>query len=300
MRLHLTHLERLESESIAIIREAVQDFKKLGILFSGGKDSIVVTELAIRAFAHAPCPFELLHVDTGHNFPETIEFRDQYTKERNLKLHIERVEDSIRRGTAQDEKGFHPTRNRIQSVTLTEAIEKHQFDLLLGGARRDEDKARAKERIFSFRDEFGSWEPKNQRIEFFQHFDLLKTPGQHFRVFPISNWTEMDVWNYIRWRNIPLPPLYFSHEREVFERKGVIYAKNPFLELKPEEKYFTQTVRFRTIGDMTCTGALVSSAKSMDEVIQEISGLKWTERSTRADDQFSETAMEDRKSQGYF
>lgn len=296
----LNHLEILEAESIAIIREVGEEFQRSGILFSSGKDSIVLTELAIRAYWPSPIPFKILHVDTGHNFPETIQFRDQFISKNSLQLIVASVEDSIKQGTARDETGPHPTRNRIQSVTLMEAIEREGFDVLMGGARRDEDKARAKERFFSFRNEFGVWDPKNQRPEFMSHFNCKKASHEHFRVFPLNNWTEADIWNYIRFRNISVPSLYFAHQRKVFERGGVIYAENEFIKRTPSEQVYEASVRFRTIGDMTCTGALLSSASTVAQVIEEVSTLKVTERSTRADDQFSESAMEDRKSQGYF
>lgn len=294
------YLEYLESESVALIREVAEEFENPAILFSGGKDSLLLIHLAVRAFWPAKVPFKIVHVDTGHNFPETIAFRDALVKRFGLELIVGSVEDSIRRGTAVDEKGPDATRNRIQSVTLLETIEKYRFDALIGGARRDEEKARAKERFFSHRNEFGEWDPKNQRPELWSLFNCKKAVGESFRVFPLNNWTEMDVWNYIHYRGIEVPSLYFAHKRDVFVRHGILYAVTPFKPPLPEEKAYEAEVRFRTIGDATCTGALVSSAKSVPEVIAEVAGLKTTERGTRADDKVSETAMEDRKKQGYF
>lgn len=294
------YLEYLESESVSLIREVAEEFENPAILFSGGKDSLLLIHLAVRAFWPAKVPFKIVHVDTGHNFPETIAFRDELVKRFGLDLVVGSVEDSIRRGTAADEKGPDATRNRIQSVTLLETIEKHRFDALIGGARRDEEKARAKERFFSHRNEFGEWDPKNQRPELWSLFNCKKAVGESFRVFPLNNWTEMDVWNYIHYRGIEVPSLYFAHKREVFVRHGILYAVTPFKPPLPNEKPYEAEVRFRTIGDATCTGALVSSAKTVPEVIAEVAELKTTERGTRADDKVSETAMEDRKKQGYF
>lgn len=300
MDYRLNHLAQLESESIYLFREVAEQFEKPVILFSGGKDSILMVHLAMRAFYPAKIPFSILHIDTGHNFPETIEFRDRLVKKFNLDLIVGSVEDSIKKGAAQDERGPYKSRNAIQSITLLEAIDKYQFDALFGGARRDEEKARAKERFFSHRNDFGEWDPKNQRPELWSLYNGKKSHGEHFRIFPLSNWTELDVWEYIRLKNIELPSLYFSHEREVFERKGVLYANESVMELLPEEKVFKASVRFRTMGDITCTGAVLSSAKNLDEVITEIAASRTTERGTRADDKRSETAMEDRKKQGYF
>lgn len=300
MDYRLNHLEQLESESIFIFREVAEQFEKPAILFSGGKDSIVLVHLAIRAFWPGKVPFPIVHVDTGHNFPETIKFRDEMAKKYNLDLIVGSVEESIKKGTAKDETGPYKSRNSIQSVTLLETIEDHQFDALFGGARRDEEKARAKERFFSHRNEFGEWDPKNQRPEIGTLFNGKKHQGEHFRVFPLSNWTELDVWEYIRMREIDLPSLYFAHEREIFERNNVLYAVEDFVELLPEEKPYKASVRFRTMGDVTCTGAVLSEAKTLDHVIDEIAASRTTERGTRADDKRSETAMEDRKKQGYF
>lgn len=300
MDYRLNHLEQLESEAIYVFREVAEQFEKPAILFSGGKDSIVLVHLALRAFHPAKIPFPIVHVDTGHNFPETIKFRDELAKKYDLNLVVGSVEDSIKRGTAKDETGPFKSRNALQSVTLLETIEQGQYDALFGGARRDEEKARAKERFFSHRNEFGEWDPKNQRPEIWTLFNGKKHEGEHFRVFPLSNWTELDVWEYIRMREIELPSLYFAHEREVFERNGALYSTMDFMELLPEEKPFTTMVRFRTMGDVTCTGAVKSEAKTLDNVIDEIAASRTTERGTRMDDKRSETAMEDRKKQGYF
>lgn len=300
MDYRLNHLDQLESESIFLFREVIEQFEKPALLFSGGKDSIVMVHLAIRAFWPAKVPFPIVHIDTGHNFEEAIKFRDELAKKYNLNLIIGSVEDSIKRGTAKDETGPYKSRNVIQSVTLLETIEEHQFDALFGGARRDEEKARAKERFFSHRNEFGEWDPKNQRPELWSIYNGKKAPGEHFRVFPLSNWTELDVWEYIRAKEIDLPSLYFAHEREVFERNGVLYANEDIMELLPNENPRQESVRFRTMGDITCTGAVISKADSLDKVIDEIAASRTTERGTRADDKRSETAMEDRKKQGYF
>ena len=300
MDYRLNHLEQLESEAIYVFREVAEQFEKPAILFSGGKDSIVLVHLALRAFHPAKIPFPIVHVDTGHNFPETIKFRDELAKKYNLNLVVGSVEDSIKKGTAKDETGPFKSRNSLQSVTLLETIEEGQYDALFGGARRDEEKARAKERFFSHRNEFGEWDPKNQRPEIWTLFNGKKHEGEHFRVFPLSNWTELDVWEYIRMREIELPSLYFAHEREVFERNGALYSTMDFMELLPEEKPFTTMVRFRTMGDVTCTGAVKSEAVDLDAVIDEIAASRTTERGTRMDDKRSETAMEDRKKQGYF
>jgi sulfate adenylyltransferase subunit 2 len=294
------YLEYLESESISIIREVAEEFENPAILFSGGKDSLLLIHLALRAFWPAKIPFKIVHVDTGHNFPETLAFRDSLVKKFSLEMIVGSVEDSISRGTAVDETGPDATRNRLQSVTLLETVEANRFDALIGGARRDEEKARAKERFFSHRNSFGEWDPKNQRPELWSIFNCKKAVGESFRVFPLNNWTEMDVWNYVEYRAIEVPSLYFAHRREVFTRHGILYAVTPFKGPRGEEKSYEAEVRFRTIGDATCTGALVSSAKTVSEVVDEVAGLKTTERGTRADDKVSETAMEDRKKQGYF
>jgi sulfate adenylyltransferase subunit 2 len=293
-------LEYLESESVFLIREVAEELERPAILFSGGKDSLLLIHLAVRAFWPAKVPFKIVHIDTGHNFPETLEFRDWLVKKFDLDLIVGSVEDSIRRGTAVDEKGPDATRNRIQSVTLLETVEAHKFDALIGGARRDEEKARAKERFFSHRNEFGEWDPKNQRPELWSIFNCKKSLGESFRVFPLNNWTEIDVWNYVEYRGIEVPSLYFAHRRAVFKRHGILYAVTPFKGPGPGETAFEADVRFRTIGDATCTGALLSKAGTVAEVIAEVADLKTTERGTRADDKVSETAMEDRKKQGYF
>lgn len=300
MNYSLSHLKELESESIYILREVAAQFEKPVLLFSGGKDSIVVTHLAQKAFFPGKIPFPLLHIDTGHNFQETIEYRDDLVNRLGVKLLVGSVQSSIDRGLVREEKGINASRNYLQTTTLLEEIENGKFDAAIGGARRDEEKARAKERFFSHRDEFGQWDPKNQRPELWYLFNGKKQYGEHFRVFPISNWTELDVWQYILNENIPLPSLYFSHQRDCFVRDHVIYAASPFLTMKPDEKVEKMKVRFRTIGDITCTGAVQSDANSVQEIIEEIASSRTTERGTRADDKRSETAMEDRKKQGYF
>ncbi len=297
---NLTHLKELEAEAVFIIREVAAQFENPAILFSGGKDSITVAHLARKAFYPAKVPFPLVHIDTGHNFPETIQFRDKFIEEMGAKLLVGSVQESIDEGKVMEEKGYNASRNGLQTVTLLDTIEKYKFDACLGGARRDEEKARAKERFFSHRDEFGQWDPKNQRPELWNLFNGKKNFGENFRVFPISNWTEMDVWQYILMEEIELPSLYFAHDREVFERDGTIMAKCEFIEQKDSESTINKTVRFRTIGDMTCTGAVESSASSLEEIIEEVAASRLTERGTRADDKRSEAAMEDRKKQGYF
>ncbi|MFM7023353.1 MAG: sulfate adenylyltransferase subunit CysD [Flavobacteriales bacterium] len=296
----LSHLEQLESEAIFIFREAVEQFENPVILFSGGKDSITLVHLAYKAFFPAKIPFPLLHIDTGHNFPETLEFRDNLAKRYNVKLDIGYVQDSIDRGTAVEEKGLNPSRNTLQSITLLEKLEEGKYDAAFGGGRRDEEKARAKERFFSHRDEFGQWDPKNQRPELWNLFNGKKAPGESFRVFPISNWTEMDVWQYIKKENIALPSIYFSHERNIVNRGGVLLAESPYNTLLPGEKYEKQIIRYRTLGCMTITGAIFSDADTLDKVIEEVAAARETERGNRADDKRSEAAMEDRKKQGYF
>ncbi|MEM7698515.1 MAG: sulfate adenylyltransferase subunit CysD [Verrucomicrobiota bacterium] len=296
----VNHLRQLESEAIFILRETAAQFENPGLLFSGGKDSIVMAHLARKAFHPARIPFPLVHVDTGHNFPETIEYRDHYAEEIRADLIIGLVQDSIDKGTAVEETGPTASRNAIQTITLLETIEEHQFDACLGGGRRDEEKARAKERFFSHRNDFGEWDPKNQRPELWNIFNGRKRHGEHFRVFPLSNWTEMDVWQYIKSEKIPLPNLYFSHQREVVARGGTFLATSDFVEPQAGEEVSTRTIRFRTIGDMTCTGAVESEANSLEDIIQEVATARQTERGTRADDKRSETAMEDRKKEGYF
>ena len=296
----VNHLALLESEAIFILRETAAQFERPALLFSGGKDSIVMAHLARKAFHPARLPFPLLHVDTGHNFPETIEYRDSFAKEIRADLIVGHVQDSIDRGTAIEEKGANASRNAIQTITLLETIEEHDFDACLGGGRRDEEKARAKERFFSHRDDFGQWDPKNQRPELWNIFNGRKHHGEHFRVFPLSNWTEMDVWQYIKAEKIPLPSLYFSHDRPVFKRGGSWLAVSEFITLQDGEEPVKKRIRFRTIGDVTCTGAVESDAENLDDIIQEVATARETERGTRADDKRSETAMEDRKKEGYF
>ncbi len=296
----LTHLKELESESIYILREVAAQFDRPALLFSGGKDSILCFHLARKAFYPAKVPFPLLHVDTGHNFQETIVFRDELVAQYGVELLVGSVQKSIDEGKVQEETGYYASRNKLQINTLLEAIETHKIDCAIGGARRDEEKARAKERVFSHRDEFGQWDPKNQRAELWNLYNGRKQPGEHFRAFPISNWTEMDVWQYILLEQIAIPSLYFAHEREVFERDGVIYANSPFMTLKPEEKPYRRRVRFRTIGDMSCTGAVDSPASTLEEIIAEVASTRTTERGSRIDDKRSEAAMEDRKKEGYF
>jgi sulfate adenylyltransferase subunit 2 len=295
-----SHIDELESEAIFVIRETAAVFENPVLLFSGGKDSLVMVHLAIKAFFPAKVPFPILHIDTGHNFSETIDFRDKLVADYQLQLRIGFVQDSIDAGRVQEEKGVYASRNYLQTITLLDTIEKYKFDAALGGGRRDEEKARAKERFFSHRDAFGQWNPKNQRPELWQLFNHKKNIGEHFRVFPLSNWTELDIWNYIHLRNIEVPCLYFSHLRECFVRDNVILAKSEYIPLKPSEKTEWMKVRFRTIGDLTCTGATLSEAKNVEEVIAEISAMRVTERGGRFDDKRSDTAMEDRKKEGYF
>ena len=297
---NLTHLAQLEHEAIFIMREVAAQFERPALLFSGGKDSIVMVRLAQKAFAPAKIPFPLVHIDTGHNFTEAIEFRDWLAKDLGARLIVRYVEDSIKAGRAVEEKGPNPSRNGLQTVTLLDSIEELKFDACLGGARRDEEKARAKERFFSHRDEFGQWDPKNQRPELWNLFNGRKNHGEHFRVFPLSNWTEMDVWQYIAREKIPLPSLYFSHEREIVNRNGTLLANTPFITVMPGEKVERRIIRFRTVGDATCTGAVESTASTLGNIIQEVATARQTERGTRADDKRSETAMEDRKKAGYF
>ncbi|HWZ23159.1 MAG TPA: sulfate adenylyltransferase subunit CysD [Cytophagaceae bacterium] len=297
---HLTHLKQLEAEAIYVMREVAAQFEKPALLFSGGKDSICLVKLAQKAFGPAKIPFPLVHIDTGHNFQEALDFRDELAEMVGAKLIVRYVQDSINKGTAVEEKGLNPSRNSLQTVTLLETIEEFKFDACFGGARRDEEKARAKERFFSHRDEFGQWDPKNQRPELWNIFNGKKHVGEHFRVFPISNWTEMDVWQYIATENIPIPNLYFTHSRVVVDRKGMLLAKSDFITLLPGEKYEEKIVRFRTVGDMTCTGAVESTADNLEDIIKEVAAARQTERGTRADDKRSEAAMEDRKKQGYF
>ncbi len=300
MSYNLNHLEQLEAEAIFIFREAVEQFENPVILFSGGKDSITLVHLAYKAFFPAKIPFPLLHIDTGHNFPETLIFRDELAKRYGVKLDVGYVQDSINRGTAVEEKGLNPSRNTLQSITLLEKLEEGKYDAAFGGGRRDEEKARAKERFFSHRDEFGQWDPKNQRPELWNLFNGKKAPGESFRVFPISNWTEMDVWQYIKKENIALPSIYFAHDRNIVNRGGVLLAESPYNTLLPGEKYEQMHIRYRTLGCMTITGAIFSDADNLDKVIEEVAAARSTERGNRADDKRSEAAMEDRKKQGYF
>jgi sulfate adenylyltransferase subunit 2 len=300
MDYNLSHLRELEAESIYVLREVAAQFENPCLLFSGGKDSITVLHLARKAFFPASVPFTLLHVDTGHNFQETIDYRDELVSKFGLRLLVASVQDAIDKGLVREEKGYNASRNALQTIPLLEAIESNKFDCAIGGARRDEEKARAKERFFSHRDEFGQWDPKNQRPELWNLFNGRKQIGEHFRVFPISNWTEMDVWQYIYQENIPMPSLYFTHQRDVFFRDGVWYAASEYMQLKPTESIENRIVRFRTIGDITCTGAVFSEASTVEDIIQEVAASRTTERGTRADDKRSEAAMEDRKKAGYF
>lgn len=296
----LTHLRELEAESMYVLREVAAQFENPVLLFSGGKDSIVVAHLARKAFWPAKIPFPLMHVDTGHNFPETIEFRDQLMDKIDARLIVASVQDSIDQGKVVEEQGFNASRNALQITPLLDAIEEHKFDCAMGGARRDEEKARAKERFFSHRDDFGQWDPKNQRPELWNIFNGKKNMGEHFRVFPISNWTEMDIWQYILLEDIEIPNLYFSHKREVFERDGVLLGKTDFIQTRDSEEVKEMQVRFRTIGDATCTGATLSGASTLEDIIDEVASTRVTERGGRSDDKRSEAAMEDRKKQGYF
>lgn len=297
----LTHLQTLEAEAIHIIREVAAEFERPVLLFSGGKDSAVMLHLAVKAFAPAKVPFPVMHVDTGHNFPEVIEFRDRRVAELGLRLIVASVQEAIDAGKVVEETGPGASRNRLQTVPLLEAIEENGFDAVFGGARRDEEKARAKERVFSFRDEFSQWDPKNQRPELWSLYNARHRRGEHMRVFPISNWTEMDVYQYILQEGIELPSIYFSHRRRVFERDGMLMAESPYLQLMDGETVFEADVRFRTVGDMTCTAAFESKAKTIEEIIEEVATTRITERgASRADDRVSEAAMEDRKREGYF
>jgi len=297
----VNHLAQLESEAIFILRETAAQFERPALLFSGGKDSIVMAHLARKAFFPARLPFPLLHVDTGHNFQETLDYRDRYVADLRADIVVAYVQDSIDQGRVQEERGPFASRNALQTVTLLDAIASNRYDACLGGGRRDEEKARAKERFFSHRDDFGQWDPKNQRPELWNIFNGRKGHREHFRVFPLSNWTEMDVWQYIKSEKIPLPSLYFSHQRDVVHRSGAMLAISDVVTPQPGERIETNAVvRFRTIGDMTCTGAVYSEAADMDTIIYEVATARQTERGTRADDKRSETAMEDRKKEGYF
>ena len=296
----VTHLKQLESEAIFVLRETAAQFERPALLFSGGKDSIVMAHLARKAFWPAKIPFPLLHVDTGHNFNETIEFRDRLVEESGANLVVASVQKAIDEGRVAEEKGLNASRNALQIQTLLDCLEEGRYDAALGGGRRDEEKARAKERFFSHRDEFGQWDPKNQRPELWNVFNGRMSPGEHFRVFPLSNWTEMDVWQYIKAEEIPIPSLYFAHEREVVIRNGTILAVSEFVQPRDEETVERKRIRFRTMGDSTITGAVESDADDMSKIIEEVAAARETERGNRADDKRSESAMEDRKKQGYF
>jgi sulfate adenylyltransferase subunit 2 len=297
----LSHLDELEAEAIHIMREVAAERDRPVLLFSGGKDSIVMLRLAEKAFRPAKFPFPVMHVDTGHNFPEVIAYRDRRVAELGERLVVASVQESIDKGRVSEQTGPRASRNQLQTTTLLDAIEEHGFDAAMGGARRDEERARAKERIFSFRDDFGQWNPRAQRPELWNLYNARIRKGEQIRVFPISNWTELDVWQYIARENLELPLIYFAHERDVFRRDGMLYAASDFIERFPDEEPFRATVRFRTVGDMTCTGGVISDAASIDEVVTEIAATRITERGeTRADDRVSEAAMEDRKRVGYF
>jgi sulfate adenylyltransferase subunit 2 len=296
-----SNIAALESESVFIMREVVAEFERPVLLFSGGKDSVVLLRIAEKAFRPSPFPFPILHIDTGHNFPEVLEFRDRCVARLGERLLVASVQESIDLGRVREEPGPDASRNRLQTVTLLDAVERHRFDAAFGGARRDEEKARAKERVFSLRDEFGQWEPRRQRPELWNLFNGRIRPGQHMRVFPLSNWTELDIWMYIGREELEVPSIYFAHQREVFLRSGMYFAVSPYLTPRPSEAVETVEVRYRTVGDMTSTGAVASQARTVADVILETAAARISERgATRADDTFSETAMEDRKREGYF
>jgi sulfate adenylyltransferase subunit 2 len=297
---NLNHLKELEAESIFILREVAAQFENPVLLFSGGKDSILMTHLAVKAFYPARIPFPLLHIDTGHNFEETIAYRDALVERIGARLIVGSVEEAIQNGMVTEERGINASRNGLQTAVLLDELEKGRFDAAMGGARRDEEKARAKERFFSHRDEFGQWDPKNQRPELWNLFNGRKNIGEHFRVFPISNWTELDVWQYLAYEKVELPSLYFAHQRRVFQRDGIYLADSDFIPKKPEEEVVEMMVRCRTIGDVTCTGVWPSEAQNIEGIIEEVATTRVTERGGRADDKRSETAMEDRKKHGYF
>jgi sulfate adenylyltransferase subunit 2 len=297
---NLNHLRELESESIYVMREVAAQFERPGLLFSGGKDSIVMVHLAKKAFWPAKLPFPLIHIDTGHNFEETMIFRDELVRKLGAELIVGSVQESIDTGRVVEETGYDASRNLLQTVTLLDTLTKYKIDAAMGGGRRDEEKARAKERFFSHRDEFGQWDPKNQRPELWNIFNGKKRVGEHFRVFPLSNWTEMDIWQYIYLENIEIPDLYFTHERKVFNRDGVLLADATFMKKRETEKVVTMRIRCRTIGDITCTGLALSEASTLEDIIAEIAAIRVTERGSRADDMRSESAMEDRKKEGYF
>lgn len=297
---NLTHIKELEAESIYVLREVFSQFQNPAILFSGGKDSIVVTHLARKAFHPGKIPFPLVHIDTGHNFPETIKFRDDLVEKLGVRLVVGSVQKSIDDGAAVEERGKNANRNAIQTVTLLDTIEENQFDACMGGARRDEEKARAKERFFSHRDEFGQWDPKNQRPELWNLFNAKHHHGEHFRVFPISNWTEMDIWQYILAENIEIPSLYFAHQRQVIWRNNTWLPVSDFIQIQEHEEIVTKQLRFRTLGDITITGGIESDAYSLEKIVEEVASARQTERGNREDDKRSETSMEDRKREGYF
>lgn len=297
---NLNHLKELEAESIFVLREVAAQFENPVLLFSGGKDSILMTHLAVKAFYPARIPFPLLHIDTGHNFEETIAYRDELVARIGARLIVGSVEAAIQSGMVTEEKGLNASRNGLQTAVLLDELEKGRFDAAMGGARRDEEKARAKERFFSHRDEFGQWDPKNQRPELWNLFNGRKHLGEHFRVFPISNWTELDVWQYLAYEKVPLPSLYFAHKRRVFQRDGIYLADSDFIPKRPEEEVVEMMVRCRTIGDVTCTGVWPSEASDVGGIIEEVATTRITERGGRADDKRSDTAMEDRKKHGYF
>ena len=301
MHYELSHLRALEAEAIHIMREVAAEFERPVLLFSGGKDSIVMLRLAEKAFWPCPLPFPVMHVDTGHNFDEVLAFRDQRVDELGARLVVASVQESIDKGRVREETGPRASRNRLQTTTLLDAIEEHEFDAAFGGARRDEEKARAKERVFSFRDEFGQWDPKNQRPELWSLYNGRHRKGEHIRVFPLSNWTELDIWQYIAEEGVEIPSIYYAHRREVFRRDGMLLAVGPYVTLADDEEPFEAVVRYRTVGDASCTGAVESSADTIDKVIAEVAATRITERgATRADDRVSEAAMEDRKREGYF
>jgi sulfate adenylyltransferase subunit 2 len=297
----LSHLDELEAEAVYVMREVAAERERAVLLFSGGKDSIVLLRLAEKAFRPGKFPFPVMHIDTGHNFPEVIEFRDRRVAELGERLVVASVQESIDRGRVVEQTGPRASRNQLQTTTLLDAIEEHGFDAAMGGARRDEERARAKERIFSFRDDFGQWNPRAQRPEVWNLYNARIRKGEHIRVFPISNWTELDVWQYVAREQLELPSIYFAHERDVFRRDGMLYALSPHVERYPDEEPFLASVRFRTVGDMTCTGGVLSDARTLEEVVAEIATTNVTERGeTRADDRVTEAAMEDRKRVGYF
>ncbi|MDH3754320.1 MAG: sulfate adenylyltransferase subunit CysD [Acidimicrobiia bacterium] len=301
MNYELSHLQALEAESIHIMREVAAEFERPVLLFSGGKDSVVVLHLARKAFHPCKLPFPVMHVDTGHNFPEVLDYRDAMIEELDARLVVASVQESIDNGRVVEQTGPRASRNQLQTTTLLDAIEEHGFDAAFGGARRDEEKARAKERVYSFRDEFGQWDPKNQRPELWSLYNGRHRPGEHIRIFPISNWTELDIWQYVATENITLPAIYFAHKRSVFERDGMLLADSEFITRTDGEELFEARVRYRTLGDASCTGAVESDADTLEKVIAEVAGTRITERgATRADDRVSEAAMEDRKKEGYF